>query len=83
MPEDSDQETRGIARTFRRKLEDLERATDYEAMLTVANKIKPAQAVKFNFSTRKGEEHMYSMFCKSTHLVLIVSNNIFISVILF
>lgn len=44
----------GIARTFRHTLTDLERATDYDAVLSVSNRVKPAEEeVSFTFSTRK------------------------------
>lgn len=55
VPSEQDREDGGVTRTFRHTLTDLQRATDYEAVLQVRNELKAAEEVNFTFSTRKGE----------------------------
>lgn len=46
-------EDNSVTRSFRHTLTDLQRATDYEAVLLVRNEIKEAEEINFSFSTRK------------------------------
>ncbi|KAF2368991.1 Immunoglobulin I-set [Trinorchestia longiramus] len=43
----------GPMRSFEHTVTDLERATDYEAILAIRNSVKPSDEVSFAFSTRK------------------------------
>ena len=49
----------GIERSFHHTLTDLDRATDYNAKLSVRNTHKGTEEAYFNFSTKKGKERKW------------------------